>query len=40
MERKAKYTYEEKLQACMDYLSGKRSTKEIAENLWMGKGGQ
>jgi len=39
MGREAKYTYEEKLQACMDYLSGKRSTKEIAENLRMGKGG-
>ena len=39
MGRKAKYTYEEKLQACMDYLSGKRSAKEIAENLRMGKRG-
>ena len=39
MGRKAKYTYEEKLQACMDYLSGKRSAKEIAEDLRMGKRG-
>ena len=31
MERKTNYTYEEKLQACMDYLSGKRSTKEIVQ---------
>ena len=40
MGRKAKYTYEEKLQACMDYLSRKRSAKEIAENLRMFKNGQ
>ncbi len=40
MGRKAKYTYEEKLQACVDYLSRKRSAKEIAENLRMFKNGQ
>ena len=39
MGRKAKYTYEEKLQACMDYLSRKRSAKEIADRLQMRKDG-
>ena len=39
MGRKTKYTYEEKLQACMDYLSGKRSAKEIADRLQMRKDG-
>ena len=40
MGRKAKYTYEQKLQACEDYLSGKRSAAEIAERLQMGNRGQ
>ncbi len=40
MGRKAKHTYEQKLQACEDYLSGKRSAAEIAEGLRMGKNGR
>ena len=39
MGRKAKYTYEEKLEACGEYLSGKKSASEIAQELQMGKYG-
>ncbi len=39
MGRKGKYTYEEKLQACEEYLSGKKSAAEIAARLQMGKRG-
>lgn len=39
MGRKAKYTYEQKVQACEDYLSGKKSKTEIARELEMGKWG-
>lgn len=39
MGRKAKYTFEQKVQACEDYLSGKKSMIEIARELRMGKQG-
>jgi transposase-like protein len=39
MGRKAKYTYEQKLKACKEYLSGKRSASELAKDLSMGKRG-
>lgn len=39
MGRTAKYTCEQKLQACKDYLSGIKSAEEIAQDLSMGKGG-
>lgn len=37
MGRKAKYTREQKVQACEDYLSGKKSAIQIARELGMGK---
>ena len=37
MGRKAKYTFEQKLIACEEYLSGRKSAKEIAQELSMGK---
>jgi len=40
MGRKAKYTPEQKVQACEDYLSGRKSAAEIARQLDMGKGGK
>lgn len=40
MERKVKYTYEEKLKACEEYLSGENSAVEIARKLQMGKNGE
>lgn len=40
MGRKAKYTYEEKLKACEEYISGTSSASEIAERLRMGTRGQ
>ena len=40
MGRKAKYTPEQKVQACEDYLSGRKSAAEIARQLGMGKGGR
>ena len=40
MGRKAKYTPEQKVQACEDYLSGRKSAVEIARQLGMGKGGR
>ena len=40
MGRKAKYTFEQKVQACEEYLSGKKSMTEIARELQMGKGGK
>jgi len=36
MSRKQKYTYEQKINACKDYKSGKYSMKQIASNLEMG----
>lgn len=39
MGRKVKYTFEQKVQACEDYLSGRKSAKEIAGDLSMGKNG-
>lgn len=40
MGRKAKYTFDQKVQACEDYLSGKKSMIEIAKELNMGKCGK
>ncbi|MBQ1899925.1 MAG: transposase [Erysipelotrichaceae bacterium] len=40
MGRKAKYTPEQKVQACEDYLSGKKSAIQIARDLNMGKHGK
>jgi transposase-like protein len=37
MGRKVKYTFEQKLKAVQDYLSGKKSAAEIALELDMGK---
>ena len=39
MGRKAKYTFEQKLKAAQDYLSGKKSASDIAFELGMGKYG-
>jgi len=39
MGRKAKYTADQKVQACIDYLSGKKSALKIARDLGMGKHG-
>lgn len=39
MGRKPKYTAEQKIQASLDYLGGKKSASEIAESLGMGKRG-
>ena len=39
MGRKAKYTFELKLKAAQDYLSGKKSAADIAFELGMGKYG-
>lgn len=39
MSRKAKYTSIQKIQACEDYCSGKKSANEIATELRMGKRG-
>ena len=40
MSRKQKYSYEDKVKACEDYTSGKRSAAEIARDLKMGKRGK
>ena len=40
MGRKAKYTFEQKLKACEDYLSGHKSASVIAEELSMEKRGE
>ena len=40
MGRTAKYTSEQKLQACQDYLNGIKSSTEIAQELKMGTGGR
>ena len=40
MGRKAKYSYEQKVQACEDYLSGRKSVSEIAQELSMTKNGE
>ena len=39
MGRNGKYTFEQKVKACEEYLSGKKSAKEIAQELSMGKSG-
>ena len=39
MGRKAKYTKEQKVQACEDYLSGRKSAEQIKIELNMGKCG-
>ena len=39
MGRKAKYTKEQKVQACEDYLSGRKSSEQIKIELKMGKRG-
>ena len=40
MGRKARYTFEQKLKAVEDYISGKKSASEIASELSMGKCGK
>jgi transposase-like protein len=40
MGRKAKYSYEQKVQACEDYLNGKKSSSQIAAELSMSENGQ
>ena len=40
MGRKAKYSAEQKIQACEDYLSGKKTAKQISRELGMGKQGR
>ncbi len=40
MGRKAKYLPEQKIKACEDYLSGRKSSTEIAGQLGMGKHGR
>ena len=40
MGRKAKYSPEQKVQACIDYVSGKKSVKQIAHELKTGKHGE
>lgn len=40
MSRKSKYSPEEKIKACVDYLSGANSAANIARTLNMGKGGR
>ena len=40
MGRKAKYSVEQKEQACKDYLLGKKTAKQIAKELGMGKRGE
>ena len=39
MGRKLKYSQAQKVQACIDYVSGKKSAKQIAQELKMGKRG-
>lgn len=39
MGRKTKYTPEQKIKACEDYLNGKKSASEIAQELGMTKNG-
>ena len=39
MGKKAKYSYEQKVQACEDYLSGRKSASQIAQALSMPKNG-
>ncbi len=40
MGRNNKYSFEQKVQACEDYLSGRKSAVEIARQLNMGIGGE
>lgn len=39
MSRKSKYSYDQKVQACEDYLSGRKSASQIAQELSMPKSG-
>lgn len=39
MGRNQKYTFKQKVNACEDYLSGKKSAITIAKELSMGKNG-
>ena len=39
MGRKAKYTKEQKVQACEDYLKGRKTVRQIAVELNMSKNG-
>ncbi len=39
MSRKNKYTIEQKVKACEEYMSGSKSAKQIADELHMGKRG-
>lgn len=39
MGRKPKYSYDQKVQACKDYLSGRKSASQIAQELSMTKSG-
>ena len=39
MGRKAKYSKEQKVQACEDYLNGRKSASQIAAELNMGRHG-
>ncbi|MCI6380791.1 hypothetical protein ACTQX5_09160 [Faecalicoccus sp. LCP19S3_E3] len=39
MGRKAKYTKQQKVQACEDYLSGRKTAIQISVELNMGKRG-
>ena len=40
MGRKAKYTKQQKVKACLDYLNETKSSLQIARELAMGKGGK
>ena len=40
MGRKTKYSYEQKVQACEDYLNGRKSASRIAQELSMPKNGE
>jgi transposase-like protein len=40
MGRKTKYSYEQKVQACEDYLNGEKSVKQIARELSMSEYGK
>ena len=40
MGRKAKYSYEQKVQACEDYLSGHKNASQIAREFSMAKNGE
>lgn len=40
MGKRTKYTAKQKIKACEDYLSGKKSSRQIARELNMGNGGK